>query len=305
VASRTKRFQARVRSTGPYTYVTVPEHVSRAFATYAEKGRVRVFGRLEDAEIRGTLVPRATGHWLFLHAAMRAAASVRVGGIARLELRATQWDDVPVGRDVKRALGAAALEDRFEALSASRRHELIRWVDAAELPERRAKRIDALIEDLKDASVPRKKGQPGKRLKPLWKCPECGHVFVNRNQWHSCKRYTLAEPLSKGGSLARELFAQVRKAVASVGPTNVQAYRDKVSFLVRVRFLSVTPRKRWIDLGFWLPRRIESARWRKVETLTPTDHVHVLRVRAASDIDDEVIGWIREAYAVGEQKHLG
>ncbi len=66
----------------------------------------------------------------------------------------------------------------------------------------------------------------------------------------------------------------------------------------------MTPRKTCLDLGFWFPRRIESPRFRKVETLTPTDHVHLLRVTEAEQLDEEVMEWIREGYAVGEQKHL-
>ncbi len=33
-------------------------------------------------------------------------------------------------------------------------------------------------------------------------------------------------------------------------------------------------------------------------------YVHLLRVAKASQLDEEVAGWIREAYAVGCQEHL-
>ncbi len=158
-----------------------------------------------------------------------------------------------------------------------------------------------LLQGLTEAA---KKGQAFKRLAPLWTCPKRGHVFVNKNQWHSCKRYTLKQTFAKSEPSVSKLFERIRAMVESVGPVHVQAYRDSVAFLVRVRFLGVTPRKTWLDLGFWFPRRIESPRFRKVETLTPTDHVHLLRVTEAEQLDEEVMEWIREGYAVGEQKHL-
>jgi hypothetical protein len=69
-------------------------------------------------------------------------------------------------------------------------------------------------------------------------------------------------------------------------------------------FVTVRPRLRWLDVEFWLPRRVESARLRKVETLSPYTHIHVVRITTLGDLDDELIGWLREAYAVGRQDHL-
>ena len=42
----------------------------------------------------------------------------------------------------------------------------------------------------------------------------------------------------------------------------------------------------------------------EVETLGPTDHVHRLLITEPDQLDDEVLGWMRQAYEVGEQKHL-
>ena len=64
--SRPQRFTAEVQKQGPNPYVEVPPSVSTAFAKYAEKSRVRVHGTLAGAEIRGNLVPRGGGQWLFL-----------------------------------------------------------------------------------------------------------------------------------------------------------------------------------------------------------------------------------------------
>ena len=30
-------------------------------------------------------------------------------------------------------------------------------------------------------------------VQALWKCPKCGRRFANRNQWHSCGSYTVAQ----------------------------------------------------------------------------------------------------------------
>ncbi len=293
-----------MRKQGPNLCVEVPAEVSAAFARYAERGRIRVHGTLEGAEIRANLVPRAGGHWLFVHSGMVAAAGVALGDRVEFVLRALPWDQVPLARDVRAALKKAGALTAFESRSPSQRHELLRWVDIADSPAKRARRLAEMVEQVRGRTQSEKKGRAAKRLKPLWICPKCGHRFVNTNQWHSCKRYTLEETFARSRPQVRELFERLRAEIESIGPVHVQAYRDKAAFLVRVRFVAAIPKVRWLDVAFWLPERIESPRFQKVETLTPTDHVHVLRVSEERELDDEVKRWLRRAYAVGEQKHL-
>lgn len=51
--------------------------------------------------------------------------------------------------------------------------------------------------------------------------------------------------------------------------------------------------------GFWLKRQIESPHFTKVEHLERDDWTYRFRVTSADQLDDEVLGWIREAYDVG------
>ena len=74
--------------------------------------------------------------------------------------------------------------------------------------------------------------------------------------------------------------------------------------MVQVRFAGAAPRRDGLDVGFWLPRRLDHPRFRKVETLGPAAHVHQLRVRRPEELDPTLRGWLREAYAVGRREHL-
>ena len=69
-------------------------------------------------------------------------------------------------------------------------------------------------------------------------------------------------------------------------------------------FAQVTPRKRWLDGHVVLARRLEHPRFRKIETFSPRNHVHVFRLEWPNDVDGTFVAWMREAYAVGEQRHL-
>ena len=69
-------------------------------------------------------------------------------------------------------------------------------------------------------------------------------------------------------------------------------------------FAQVTPRRRWLDGHVVLARRLQHPRFRRIETFSPRNHLHAFRLEQPSDIDDTFAAWMREAYAVGEQRHL-
>jgi hypothetical protein len=69
-------------------------------------------------------------------------------------------------------------------------------------------------------------------------------------------------------------------------------------------FAQVTPRRQWLDGHLVLARRVEDPRFRSVQTFSPRNHVHTFRLTTFREIDAGFRKLLREAYAVGEQKHL-
>jgi endogenous inhibitor of DNA gyrase (YacG/DUF329 family) len=69
-------------------------------------------------------------------------------------------------------------------------------------------------------------------------------------------------------------------------------------------FAQITPRQRWLDGHVVLARRLESVRFRRIDTISRRNHVHVFRITRAAEIDAEFRRWLAEAYAVGKQEHL-
>jgi len=147
-------------------------------------------------------------------------------------------------------------------------------------------------------------GVAPKARRPLWTCPDCGQRFVHRNAYHSCRRHELDDAFARRPPEVRALFDRFREMVEACGPVTLVPYHDRVGFMVDVRFAQATPGRSWLDVGLWLPRRVESPRFRRIETIYPHAHVHVLRATSVSDLDEEVAGWVREAYAVGRRQHL-
>ena len=139
---------------------------------------------------------------------------------------------------------------------------------------------------------------------PLWKCGRCGREFANRNQTHVCGRHDLEHHFAGKPPQIRALFDAVVAAIRELGPVEILPEKTRIAFHVRMSFAQLTPRRQWLDGHVVLARRLESPRFRSVQTFSPRNHLHTFRISTPDDVDAEFRSWLAEAYAVGEQKHL-
>ncbi|MGA8144380.1 MAG: DUF5655 domain-containing protein [Candidatus Acidiferrales bacterium] len=142
------------------------------------------------------------------------------------------------------------------------------------------------------------------RLAPLWKCPKCGRFFANRNQSHFCSRYTLRQHFAGKSTAAIALFRAFAKLVKLCGPVRVVPEKTRIAFQVRMSFAVVSFRRDYIVGHVVLARRLENPRFTKIEYISPRNHVHSFRFHSPKELDREVLAWLREAYRVGQQRHL-
>lgn len=140
--------------------------------------------------------------------------------------------------------------------------------------------------------------------RPLWQCSKCRRRFANRNQSHACERHNLEHHFAGKSPAIRALFDEVVAALRVIGPIRIVPEKTRIAFQVRISFAQVTPRSRWLDGHVVLARRFEHPRFRKVQTISPRNHVHIFRLASRRDIDADFRAWLAEAYSVGEQRHL-
>src|SRR5215510_5346231 len=142
-------------------------------------------------------------------------------------------------------------------------------------------------------------------VKPLWRCPRCGRRFANRNQSHACAPvHRLADHFAGRDPEVVRTFRALVSAARRNGPVTVVPEKTRIALQVRMSFAAVSLKRHWLDVHVVLARRRESPRFTKVWTVSPRNQVHEFRLRSASEVDDEVADWLREAYSVGDQKHL-
>jgi hypothetical protein len=141
------------------------------------------------------------------------------------------------------------------------------------------------------------------RKKPLWTCPQCGHRFVTRNMWHSCTRYRIADHFTGKDPALRALYRRYVALVRSFGPVTVYAQKTRIVFQARARFAGAVVRTRWLEGALWLKRRADNPRFHRIESILQRDYIHYFRLRSPEDLDEELAGLLREAYAVGRQEY--
>ena len=141
----------------------------------------------------------------------------------------------------------------------------------------------------------------------MWTCPRCGRSFANRNQPHACAPLDagLERHLEGKDPQVVAIFRRLVELAERNGPVTVLPEATRIAFQVRMSFAAFALRRHWVDAHVVLARRLEHARFRRVETFSPHNHLHQFRLERLDEVDEEVAAWLAEAYRVGEQRHLG
>jgi hypothetical protein len=141
----------------------------------------------------------------------------------------------------------------------------------------------------------------------LWRCPECGQTFVSPHMPHSCDVVELGAFFEGAPLAARSLFDALLAVVRGFGPVTVNATRSRATFQVRMRFAAVErPRGPALRGHLVLTRPVRGvAVVERVEFLSPSYYLHRFRLEAVGDVATEAFAaLLREAYGVGEQRHV-
>jgi hypothetical protein len=137
----------------------------------------------------------------------------------------------------------------------------------------------------------------------LWTCPDGRRRFGREGQGHDCAPgLSLEEYFATGPPFERPVFDAVRAHLETVGSVYVEPVSIGIFFKRRRTVVQLRPMTKWVAVGFVLSRRLESARLARKVDGAGTRWWHVVNVREPEEVDDELRGWLTEAYlADGEE----
>jgi hypothetical protein len=138
-----------------------------------------------------------------------------------------------------------------------------------------------------------------------WQCPSCGRRFDRTRQEHVCSDWTVEDHLEGKNDHVIDLFNRFVKVVERCGPFELTPTKTAIGLRgTRRGFAGLKLVEQGLDGFLDLPRRVDSPRFRRVSPYTQRLFVHRFRLTTAQELDEEFSGWLSEAYAVGQGRHL-
>ena len=131
-----------------------------------------------------------------------------------------------------------------------------------------------------------------------WHCPQCGREFRTRNQWHSCVSYTVEGHFEGKPPELREAFERLVGELRRLGPVRVDAVKTGINLAGRAHFGGVRVQTDRLRVGFLLGRQLDDPRILRTERLGPALVGHSVAVRSPANVDEQLLGWLAEAYAL-------
>ena len=107
-----------------------------------------------------------------------------------------------------------------------------------------------------------------------------------------------------GHPIALAVFDRIRSALEALGPVGIRTSKSQVAFHRKRGFAYLWLPGQYLEkpaadvvLTLALGRLDPSPRFKEVVHPSPRHWVHHLEITDVQDIDDEVVGWLREAAA--------
>lgn len=130
----------------------------------------------------------------------------------------------------------------------------------------------------------------------LWTCPHCNRKFVHRGQMHSCRQFPLEQHFA-GKPGGKKLYEHFKRAVRkSTGHFKIESLECCIHFVNNSTFVAVKIYKDKIRIDFTLYHTIERKRYHRFTMLSANRYLYYCYIFNEVEIDEALIGWIKEAY---------
>lgn len=117
--------------------------------------------------------------------------------------------------------------------------------------------------------------------------------------------WTVEDHLRDQPEASVALFHRFVRLLESIGEFSYSPAKTTITFKgARRGFAGARPDKRGLTGYLDLQRPLDDPRIRHAAPYTKRLFVNHFRVSAPEELDDEFVGWMREAYAVGAGEHL-
>jgi hypothetical protein len=107
---------------------------------------------------------------------------------------------------------------------------------------------------------------------------------------------TLTDYFSTGPAIERPIFDAVMAHLDTLGPVHVEPVSVGIFLKSPRKFAELRPMQRWVALSFSLPRTVDHPLITRKVLAYGNRRYHVVNLRGPDDLDDDIRGWLTEAY---------
>ncbi len=132
-----------------------------------------------------------------------------------------------------------------------------------------------------------------------WECPICHKEFARQNQSHKCEVVAVENLFENKQSHLFEIYQELLDKMKIIGEFKVTTSSKAITIYTENRkgFMSMEPKKKFIDLWFYLDKSLEEFPVFKVVQATSKKYAHFVRLEEKADVDNFLIGLLQESYS--------
>lgn len=135
-----------------------------------------------------------------------------------------------------------------------------------------------------------------------WKCPDCKKTFKNKNQWHSCVKYTVADHFEGKDPSLKAAYDIVEAHVKSLGKYDVNPVKSCILLKTDTNFLEIKLTRKAMSVSFSLDHPEDEFPVVKVLHYSKNRYLHTVKLDHPDEVDRQLLDWISEAYALANTK---
>lgn len=112
----------------------------------------------------------------------------------------------------------------------------------------------------------------------------------------------IIELLGAREPVVAEIYRALIAAIAENGAFQQDLKKTSVHLTHGTAFAGAHPARRWLDLNIRLDHPLPEGKTQRSERVSASRWHHLVRLESVADVNREVCGWVREAYALTSKR---
>jgi hypothetical protein len=95
-----------------------------------------------------------------------------------------------------------------------------------------------------------------------------------------------------------DAWERLRETAGEFGEQRIYASHHSIMFSRKVCYFFVRPQKKYLEIWFFLGRKIKDSRIRKIVATSKVKFAHHVRITHRDEVESPITDWLQEAYKV-------